>query len=193
MHGHARTDDYAWLKDPDWQQVMKTPDVLDADIRAHLEAENAFTETALAPADALGRALFEELKGRIKEDDSTVPAPDGAYDYYVRYETGGQHPIFCRSPIGDEGGGAEEVLLDGNREAEGEAFFKVGSLRQSPDHRRFAYSLDLNGSERFTIHFRDTAAGLVLADKISDAKGDMVWANDGRHLYYAVIDDNYRP
>ncbi len=74
MHGHARTDDYAWLKDPDWQQVMKTPDVLDADIRAYLEAENAFTEAALAPADALGRALFEELKGRIKEDDSTVSA-----------------------------------------------------------------------------------------------------------------------
>ena len=65
LHGHERTDDYAWLKDPDWRQVMKTPDVLDADIRAYLEAENAFTESALAPADALGRALFDELKGRI--------------------------------------------------------------------------------------------------------------------------------
>ncbi len=189
LHGHERTDDYAWLKDADWQQVMKTPDVLDADIRAYLEAENAFTESALAPADALGQALFEELKGRIKEDDSTVPAPDGAYQYYVRYETGGQHPIFCRRQVG----GAEEVLLDGNREAEGQAFFKVGSLRHAPDHRRLAYSLDLNGSERFTIHFRDTTAGLVLADKIPDAKGDVVWANDGRHLYYTVIDDNYRP
>ena len=188
MHGHARTDDYAWLKDPDWQQVMKTPDVLDADIRAYLEAENAFTKAALAPAEALGQELFDELKGRIKEDDSTVPSPDGAYAYYVRYETGGQHPIFCRSRDS-----AEEVLLDGNREAEGEAYFRVGSLRHAPDHRRIAYSLDLNGSERFTIQFRDTAADLVLADQIPDAKGDLVWANDGRHLYYALIDDNHRP
>ena len=193
MHGHARTDDYAWLKDPDWQQVMKTPDVLDNDIRAYLEAENAFTEAALAPADALGRTLFDELKGRIKEDDSTVPAPDGEYEYYVRYETGGQHPVFCRRRNTIEEDGAEEVLLDGNREAEGEAFFKVGGVRHAPDHRRIAYSLDLNGSERFTIHFRDTAADLVLADRIADAKGDVVWADDGRHLYYTVIDDNYRP
>jgi oligopeptidase B len=193
MHGHTRTDDYAWFKDPDWQQVMKTPDVLDADIRAYLEAENKFTEAALAPAEALGRVLFEELKGRIKEDDSSVPAPDGVYDYYVRYETGGQHPIFCRGPIGDKERGNEEVLLDGSREAEGEAYFRVGGLRHAPDHGRVAYSLDLNGSERFTIHFRDIAADRVLDDKIPDAKGDLVWANDGRHLYYALIDDNHRP
>jgi len=188
MHGHTRTDDYAWLKDPDWQQVMKTPDVLDADIRAYLEAENKFTEAALVPAEALGRVLFEELKGRIKEDDSSVPAPDGAYNYYVRYEIGGQHPIFCRSR--DD---TEEVLLDGNREAEGESYFRVGGLHHAPDHRRIAYSLDLNGSERFTIHFRDIAEDRVLDDKIPDAKGDLVWANDGLHLYYALIDDNHRP
>ncbi len=195
LHGHERTDDYAWLKDPDWRQVMKTPDVLDADIRAYLEAENAFTKAALAPAEALGQALFDELKGRIKEDDSTVPAADGAYEYYVRFETGGQHPIFCRTRVdvgGDDDWGAEEVLLDGNREAEGETFFKIGGLAHAPDHRRLAYSLDLNGSERFTIHFRDTASG-PLADIIPDAKGDIVWANDGRHLYYTTIDDNYRP
>ena len=73
LHGHARTDDYAWLKDPDWQKVMKTPEALDADIRSYLEAENDFSNAALIPNDALARELFEELKGRIKEDDSTVP------------------------------------------------------------------------------------------------------------------------
>ena len=193
LHGHARTDDYEWLKDPNWQQVMKTPEVLDADIRSYLEAENNFSNAALAPDGALVRELFEELKGRIKEDDSTVPSPDDPYEYYVRYETGEQHPIFCRRRISDEEDAAEEVLLDGNREAEDKAYFRVGSLCHGPDHRHIAYSLDLNGSERFTIQIYDSEADMVLAERIHNAKGDMVWANDSCRLFYAVIDDNHRP
>src|SRR5262245_41395906 len=86
--GRVRTDDYAWMKDDNWQQVLRDPKVLRADVRAHLEAENAYTKTVLAETEALQAQLFAEMKGRIKEDDSSVPAPDGPFDYYVRYELG---------------------------------------------------------------------------------------------------------
>ena len=115
LHGRRRTDDYAWLKDENWQQVMRNPALLRTDIRAHLEAENACTEASMAPAEALRAALFDEFRGRIKEDDSSVPAKDGAWEYYERFREGGQHPVVCRRPAGDPA--SEEILLDGDAEA----------------------------------------------------------------------------
>src|SRR5215471_5225674 len=108
-HGVTLTDDYAWLRAPNWQAVMRDPSVLDPAIRAHLEAENAHTEAVMAGTCALQDALFAEMKGRIREDDASAPAPDGPYAYFRRYREGGQHPLFCRAP---RGGGADEVLLD---------------------------------------------------------------------------------
>ncbi|MGI9386476.1 MAG: S9 family peptidase, partial [Methyloligellaceae bacterium] len=110
-HGFAREDDYAWLRADNWQEVMRDPAALNSDIRSYLHAENTFTELNLADTAKLQETLFEEMKGRIKEDDSTVPAPDGAYAYFVKFITGGQHPIFCRRPTDGE---AEEILIDGN-------------------------------------------------------------------------------
>ena len=190
LHGHTRSDDYAWLKDPGWQSVMKNPDALDADIRAYLEAENAYIEAVMKPAGTLQESLFEELKARIKEDDSTVPAPDGPHAYFRRFETGGQHPIYCREP---RDGGPAETLLHGDREADGHDYFRIGACRHGPDHRLLAYSLDLNGSERFAIRFRDLATGADLDDRIDDARGDLVWANDGKTVFYTVLDENHRP
>ncbi len=190
LHGHARSDDYAWLKDPDWQRVMREPDALDPAIRAYLEAENAHTEAFLAPHAALRQALHAEMRGRMKEDDSTVPAPDGAWAYYVRYVEGGEHPLYCRTPRDDH---AETLLLDGNREAEGEAYFEVGDCEHSPDHRRLAYTLDTKGSERYRLFVRDIASGAVIDGPIDDAHGDVIWAADGETLFYTVIDENHRP
>ena len=190
IHGETRTDDYAWLKDPDWQAVMKEPDRLDADIRVYLEAENAHTEAVMAETAALRSKLFKEMKARIKEDDWSVPAPDGEWEYYLRYETGGQHPVYCRR----EGTrGDEQILLHGDLEAEGKSFFRVAGCHHSTDHRLLAYALDLNGSERYAIHLRDLETGETLAEDIADARGDLVWANDGKTLFYTVIDDNHRP
>src|SRR3546814_21036739 len=112
---------------------MRDPAVLDPEIRDYLEAENAYTEAVMAPTKALQQQLFEEMKARIKEDDSSVPSPDGPFAYYQRYETGGQHPVFCRRPVDSEAG--EEVLLDGNREAEGASYFRVAACAPRPDHR----------------------------------------------------------
>ncbi len=191
LHGIARSDPYAWLKDKGWQAVMRDPTTLDAAIRAYLEAENAYTEAVLAPHRALRKTLYDEMRARIKEDDSTVPARDGAWSYSVRHVEGGEHPLFCRAAMGREQ--AEHILLDGNREAEGAAYFKVGHCRHSPDHRLIAYSLDLNGSERYRIFVRDIAADAVIDGPIEDAGGHLVWANDARTIFYTAIDDNHRP
>ena len=98
LHGRRRTDDYAWLKDENWQQVMRDPAVLRTDIREYLEAENAYKEAVLAPTEALRATLFEEFRGRIKEDDSSVPAKDGAWEYYHRYREGGAAPGAVQAP-----------------------------------------------------------------------------------------------
>src|SRR3546814_11236831 len=118
------------------------------------------------------------MKARIKEDDSSVPRPDGPFAYYQRFETGGQHPVFCRCPVGDRETG-EEVLLDGNREAEGESYFRVAACEHSPDHRLLAYASDRNGSERDRIEVNDLASAKLLHDSIEAHKGSLVWAQTG--------------
>ena len=191
LHGTLRSDDYAWLKDAEWQRVMREPEMLDPEIRAYLEAENAYTEAFLAPYAALREALVAEMRGRMKEDDSSVPAPDGAWAYYRRYVEGGEHPLYCRAPRDDEA--AEALLLDGNREAEGESYFRIGACRHSPDHHRLAYALDLNGSERYRLFVHDIGSGAVIDGPIEDAHGDVIWAADGETVFYTVIDENQRP
>jgi oligopeptidase B len=199
VHGVARSDDYAWLRDDNWREVMRDPSVLDPEIRAYLEAENAYTDAAMASTEALQAELFEEMKARIKEDDSSVPSPDGPFAYYQRFVTGGQHPVFCRCPVAAASGTAEppfpgeEVLLDGNREAEGTSFFRVGACMQSPNHRLLAYSVDTNGSERFRISVKDLETGSLLGDALEDAQGSLVWAQDGQTLFYTTLDEEHRP
>ena len=191
LHGTARSDDYAWLKDPDWQRVMSEPDALDPEIRAYLEAENAYTDAFLAPHEALREALYAEMRGRMKEDESSVPAPDGGWAYYHRFVEGGEHPLHCRSAR--DNSAAEELLLDGNREAADHAYFRIGACEHSPDHRRLAYALDLSGAERYRLFVRDIASGAVIDGPIEDARGDVVWAADGETVFYTVIDENQRP
>src|SRR5215475_6934656 len=108
VHGTVLRDDYAWLRADNWQDVLRDPAALAPEIRVHLEAENAYAVAMLAQGTALEAMLFEELKGRLKQDDSSVPAPDGPFDYYVRFRTGGQHRLVCRRP---RGGGPEHLLL----------------------------------------------------------------------------------
>jgi oligopeptidase B len=189
-HERERTDDYAWLRADNWQQVMRDPSVLADDIRAYLVAENAYNEAAMKGTAALQERLFQEMKGRIKEDDSTVPSPDGEWAYFRSYVIGGQHPQFCREP---RNGGASEVLLDGNALAEGLAYFDIGGVAHSPDHTLLAYATDDTGSEYYTLKLRDIATGEHLPDTISDIAGGAVWSADGKWLLYSRLDDNHRP
>jgi len=191
LHGYRRRDDYAWLKDERWQEVMRDPSKLRDDIREYLDAENAYTKAMLADTEALQEALIAEFRGRIKEDDSSVPAKDGPWEYYERYREGGQHPIACRRRAGDDAG--EQVLLDGDAEAEGQSYFHIGDGGHSFDHRLYAWTVDLAGSEFYTLRVKDLDSGELLPDVIEHCSGGFEWAADGEHLFYTVLDDNHRP
>ncbi len=191
-HGHAREDPYAWLKDRNWRAVMRDPAQLDPDVRAYLEAENAYTAAVMAPSEGFRRRLFEELKGRIKPDDASVPQKDGPYSYYQRFRPEGQYPVFARRH-GEAADAPEQVLLDGDREATGLPYFSLAACRHSPDHRLLAYAVDGNGSEIYTVHVKDLSTGEVLPDRLGGARGDVVWAADGRTLFYTVLDEEHRP
>ena len=189
-HGITRTDDYAWLRDDNWQQVMRDPAILNADIRAYLEAENTYTESILAPLSDDIEELFNEMKGRVKQDDSSVPLADGSWAYYQRYREGGEHPLFCREP---RDGGEEALIFDGDQEAEGHPFFKLSACEHSPNHRLLAYAVDLNGAEIFTLRFRDLKTGEELPDVIDGVHGAVEWTNDSKAVFYTILDENHRP
>jgi oligopeptidase B len=189
-HGVTLNDEYAWLRAPNWQEVMRDPAKLDPAIRAYLEAENAYTAAALADTVPLQERLFAEMKGRIEEDDSTVPSADGAYAYFVRYREGGQHPIVCREP---RGGGTAETLLDGDALGAGKSYFRLGGFGHSPDHKLLAWGADETGSEFNTLRVRDLATGADLPDTIPDATGAVVWSADARTFLYVRLDQNHRP
>ncbi|MBN9017331.1 MAG: S9 family peptidase [Rhizobiales bacterium] len=189
-HGVTITDDYAWLRAANWQEVMRAPETLDPAIRAHLDAENAYTAAEMADTEALQAALFKEMRARIKEDDSSVPAPDGPYAYASRYTEGAQHPLIVRTP---RDGGPETILIDADAMAKGLAYFDLGGADHSPDHKLIAWSFDDRGSESYTIRIREADTGRDLDDRIEGTTGGSVWAADGRTLFYTVLDDNHRP
>ncbi|OFX03974.1 MAG: peptidase S9 [Alphaproteobacteria bacterium RIFCSPHIGHO2_12_FULL_66_14] len=190
LHGITVTDDYAWLKDDKWQQVLRDPSLLDPDIRAYLEAENRYAEEFLAPTQALQKTLVAEMRGRIKEDDSGVPTPDGPFAYLWRFREGGQHQLIGRSP---RAGGDVQALLDGDALAKTSDYFKFGGTRHSPDHRLEAWSADLRGSEFFTIRVRRWDTAEDLPDTLAQTSGRVVWGLDSTFFFYIQVDDNHRP
>jgi oligopeptidase B len=189
-HGITVVDDYAWLKDPDWQEVLREPDVLDADIRGYLEAENDYTESLLGHTADLQKTLVAEMRGRIKEDDSSVPAADGPYAYMRKFREGGEHEMFGRMP---RDGGDVEIVLDGDQLAAAHEYFKFGGSRHSPDHRLVAWSADIKGSEYFSIRVRDWADRADLDDLVEETDGGVVWSADAKAFFYVKRDENHRP
>jgi oligopeptidase B len=179
------------MKDERWAEVLRDPAVLRDDIRAHLQAENAYTKAMLAATEPLQSALFAEMRGRIKEDDATVPAPDGPFDYYLRYAEGAQHPVHARRPRGQADG--EEVLLDEEEEAKGKPYFHVGHAEHSSDHALFAWAVDEQGSEYYRILVRDLATGEVQGAPVESAYGDFVFSPCSRFLFWIWRDENARP
>jgi oligopeptidase B len=190
--GRVRVDDYAWMKDEAWQQVLRDPAALRPDIRAHLEAENAYARATLASTEPLQAALFEEMKGRIKEDDASVPAPDGPFEYYARYERGAQHPTHVRRALG-AADAREEVLLDEEALSRGKAYFHVGDASHSPDHTLYAWAADEQGSEYYTIRVKDLATGTEVGAPIESAYGDFTFSPDSRWIFWIWRDENARP
>ena len=179
-HGDNRIDPWFWLRDIDDPETLE-----------YLKAENAYTEAILEPESALREALFEEMRGRIKEDDSTVPEKDGDYFYFTRFEEGNQYPIYCRKHLSLEA--PEEILIDVNELARNLDYCRVGSLENSPDHKMVAYSMDADGSERYTIYVKNLETGELLAEAIPNSYYSLEWANDSQTIFYDVLDENHRP
>lgn len=189
-HGREVVDDYAWLKAENWRAVLDDPAALPREIRAHLEAENAYTDALIAPLADLRRTLVAEMRGRIKESDSSVPEPDGPFAYVTRFREGGEHPLVCRTP---REGGEEAILLDGDALAQGHGYFAFGDVEASPDHARLAWGCDTEGSESYVVRVRDLARGEDLPDRLERVAGGLVWGADGSFLYYVERDENHRP
>jgi oligopeptidase B len=190
VHGTRIVDPYAWLKAENWREVLKDPDALPPQIRSHLERENSYCDAVMAGTEPLRERLLAEMRGRIKEDDASVPEPDGPYAYFTRHREGGQHPLLCRMP---RDGGPDEVMLDGDREADGHAYFRLADAAHAPNHALLAWSADGKGSELFTIRVRDLLTGTDLGDAVHATTGAIVWAGDGSAFYYVEVDDRHRP
>jgi oligopeptidase B len=189
--GRSRTDDYAWMKDDNWREVLRDPAAIKSDVKAYLGAENDYVKEMLASTEGLQDEMFQEMKGRIKEDDSSVPAPDGPWDYYARYVPGAQHPVYARRPRGVEAG--EEVLLDADAEAKGKAFFQVNAAGHSPDHALYAWAVDEQGSEVCRIFVKDLASGALQGEPVESATGDFVFSPCSQYLFWIWRDDEGRP
>ena len=189
-HGRLLEDPYAWLAAENWRDVLDDPAALPEDIRGLLEAENAYCEEVLSPLDALREGLAAEMRGRIKEDDSDPPWPDGPYAYYERYREGGEHSLYCRTP---RNGGAEEILLDGEALAEDEEFFDIAETIHTPDHAQLAWSVDDKGSELYSIRTRALKDGVDRPDIVQRTDGGIVWTRDAKSFLYVRVDDNHRP
>jgi oligopeptidase B len=183
VHGEAISDDYAWLRDPNY------PEVGDPDVLAYLEAENAYFEAVMAPLKPLVETIYQEMKGRIKEDDASVPQKDGAWYYWTAFETGGQYRKWWRRPVA---GGADELLLDEPALAEGKEYFRLGAFSVSNDGTKLAYAIDDNGSERFTVRVKDLATGEHLPEVIPGMLSDIVWTSDDSAFLYGLANEQWR-
>ncbi|MFC1683263.1 S9 family peptidase [Candidatus Zixiibacteriota bacterium] len=180
LHGDVRIDNYFWLRQ------RSDPEVLE-----YLEAENEYTRAVMRHTEKLQQRLFEEMKGRIKETDLSVPARMDDYFYYTRTEQGKQYPVYCRKKASLEA--AEEVLLDQNVLAEGKDYCDIWAFKITPDHSLLAYSVDTTGQEIYTIYIRDLAGSGEIIDHIDDNYGVLEWANDNRTIFYITMDEAFRP
>ena len=194
--GRTRVDPYHWMKDENWQQVMQDPSVLRADIRDYLEAENAYTKAKLEePLEGLKEELFQEMRGRIKEDDSSLPSIDGPYAYLTKFRTGGEYPIIARKAATDiyNADAEDEILLDGDEMGKGKAYFSFNDVEHSPNHKFVAYAVDEQGSEFYTIRFKNLETGETLPDVIENTYGSFVWGANSDRVFWVERNEEGRP
>ena len=182
-HGITVADDYAWLRDPGY------PEVNDKEVLEHLAAENAWFEARMAPHKDTVEALFKEMRARIKEADKSVPQKDGDYLYWIEYEEGAEYKKWWRKPVK---GGPDELILDEPTLAEGKEYFRLGAISVSKDGRLLAYSVDDNGSERFTAKVKDLTSGEHLPDEIPGTLSSLVWVAGDRGFVYSLANEQWR-
>jgi oligopeptidase B len=186
QHGQTRIDNYYWMRDRS-----------DPEVHKYLHAENDYLEEIMGHTKPLQKALYREMKGRIKETDSSVPEKRGDYFYYSRTEEGKQYPIYCRKKSSLEA--PEQILLDQNALAAGKSFCSVGAFSTSPDGNKLAYSVDVKGSEVYTLYIKDLTNDTLYPEVIENTYSSVYfqtgveWANDSQTLFYLTLDESQRP
>jgi oligopeptidase B len=176
IHGDTRIDNYYWLRERDNPEVI-----------AYLEAENAYRESVMKGTEQFQKDLYEEIVGRIKQDDESVPYKENGYFYYTRYEEDKEYPIFCRKKETMEAD--EEIMANVNEMAEGYNYYQVAGLSVSPDNRYLAIGIDTVSRRRYTIYIKDLQTGKMLEDRIPLTTGGSTWAADSKTLFYTEKDD----
>ncbi len=189
--GRVRVDPYAWMKDENWQAVLRDPSALRGDIATHLRQENMYADALLGPTKPLQATILAEMKARLKQDESSLPVPDGPWEYYARYEPGAQHPIHARRPRGSADG--EQVLLDVQALSEGHDYYVVAAAHHAPGHDLYAYAEDAQGSEVYRIQVKDLSTGEILEAPADSSTGDFAFSPDGAWLFWTFRDEHGRP
>ena len=175
IHDHTRVDNYFWLNDREDPEVIK-----------YLEEENAYSDSILAHTNDFQTKLFEEIKGRIKQDDQSVPYKRNGYYYYSRYEEGKEYGIYCRKTESLDN--EEQIMLDENVLAEGHSYHAIGGINVSPNNKMIAYGVDTVSRRIYTIKFKNLETGELLEDKIEGTVGSVAWANDNKTVFYTKKD-----
>jgi oligopeptidase B len=189
IHNEDLPDNYAWIKQKNWQEVLKNPKKLNDEVANYLTEENAFVKERLKEKEQLETEIFQELKGRIKDKDSSVPLKDGAYYYFSEYEGGSEYPSFKRTNSTD----VVETIFNAQKKSEGEKFFNLASVCHSHDHRFIAYNIDKNGSENYFLSVENLENKKILTKEIPQTTGEIIWDTDNKSIYYIGLDDNHRP
>ncbi|MGB1500497.1 MAG: S9 family peptidase [Flavobacteriaceae bacterium] len=186
IHNSTRIDNYFWMRLTDEQKIAKNKDAQTQKVEAYLNSENEYFDKVTASTNNFQKELFEEMKGRIKEDDTSVPYFRNQYFYITRFEKGSQYPIYSRKKETLEAD--EEVLFNVNEEAEGHEYFQLGGLNVSPDNNLVAFATDTVSRRQYTIQIKNLETGKILSDKIENTTGGSVWSNDNKTLFYTKKD-----
>ena len=185
IHNDTRIDNYFWMRLSDEQKNADMADAQTQDVLDYLNAENDYLEKTMSHTEKLQKTIYDEIVGRIKKDDQSVPVKDNGYSYYSRFEEGGDYRLYCRKKIGSD---KEEIMLNGPQMAEGYAYFGFGSRSVSPDNKLLSYGIDTISRRRYTIYFKNLESGELLADKLENTTGGTTWANDNKTVFYTTKD-----
>ena len=190
IHNEELIDNYSWIKQKDWKEVILNPNKLNTQVKKYLDEENLFKENQLKDINDIEKKLFEELKSKIKNEDNSVPKKDGNYLYGYKYNKNSEYPIYYRKNTTNN---SEEIILDCEKKSKTHTYFNVASISHSHDHKHVAYNIDTNGSEYFSIFIEDIQKQELLSPEIKNTTGDIVWSLDNNYIFYVRLDQNHRP
>jgi oligopeptidase B len=190
IHNEELIDNYSWIKQKDWKEVILNPNKLNVQVKKYLDEENLFKENQLKDIKDIEKKLFEELKSKIKNEDNSVPKKDGDYFYGYKYNKNSEYPIYYRKNIIKN---SEEIILDCEKKSKTHTYFNVTSISHSHNHKSVAYNIDTNGSEYFSIFVEDIDKKEILSPEIKNTTGDIIWSLDNNYIFYVGLDQNHRP